>query len=664
MFQRFHGCGLARGLAVVVAGVYLTPSAEAQTPVGTAFTYSAQLKQNGIPLNGTLDIELSLFDSEDGGTPLSNQSFTDVEAVNGHFGVEVDFGSSAFPGDARWIEAAIRAPHDPDDLAPFTTLAPRQRISSVPYATHALNAEDRHSLDSSAGGPSDAVVVDQNGNVGIGTTTPRGRLHVVGGPPGQPVTFVDQAQHQFGLGECTPQQQFTAGADGRLMQVRVKLFEDLAPTNETLSIYVSTKLGPVLIAEVSGVLQGVRYDEIGLSFSTATAPQLVVGSEYLFQYAPRFFVCGTGSSNAYPGGEGDCRGGLGDLAGDLWFETVVRVNSPGEDVVIDSAGRLGIGTLEPAGKLHVENGPNVLDQSQHGEELSIQRIGTFWQSFRAGTNGRLSRIQVKLSEFQSPSLVTLRIYEGDGTAGSLLAEAPDLPFAGDVGDIVVFDMPAASAPAIRAGSTYTFEGVFPPLTALFAQRGNPYPEGSLGGRSDDLWFETYVTGPVSGLVFAANGNLGVGTATPQCKLSVVGPACADSFVELSDARLKLNVEPLTGALDILSELTGVRFDWRGAALGERPLPEGRQLGFIAQEVEKVLPEVVVRDAEGYYAIDYGRLTPVLVSALHELKTQADAERAELECRLEGVEAQNLRLQRRLDALEARSGIEVGASAPR
>jgi len=102
-------------------------------------------------------------------------------------------------------------------------------------------------------------------------------------------------------------------------------------------------------------------------------------------------------------------------------------------------------------------------------------------------------------------------------------------------------------------------------------------------------------------------------------------------------------------------LTGVRFDWRQSEIAGRRFPEGRQLGFIAQEVEKVLPEVVVKDADGFYAIDYGRLTPVLVQALHELKAQGDAELAERDCRLSELEEQNKILQARLERLEERVG---------
>lgn len=134
-------------------------------PTGTAFTYRGQLKQNGIPLSGSVDLELGLFDVDTGGLPLGAQTFMDVEAVSGKFSVEVVFGASAFSGEPRWIETAIRVLHDPADLAPFTILEPRPRINSVPYATHALNAEDRSLLDALPGDPADAAIVDPNRRV-------------------------------------------------------------------------------------------------------------------------------------------------------------------------------------------------------------------------------------------------------------------------------------------------------------------------------------------------------------------------------------------------------------------------------------------------------------------------------------------------------------------
>ena len=65
-------------------------------------------------------------------------------------------------------------------------------------------------------------------------------------------------------------------------------------------------------------------------------------------------------------------------------------------------------------------------------------------------------------------------------------------------------------------------------------------------------------------------------------------------------------------------LCGVSFDWKQDVFGQRQFTPDRQIGFIAQEVGTVLPEVVLTNDDGTYAVDYGRLTPVLVEGLKQL----------------------------------------------
>ena len=87
----------------------------------------------------------------------------------------------------------------------------------------------------------------------------------------------------------------------------------------------------------------------------------------------------------------------------------------------------------------------------------------------------------------------------------------------------------------------------------------------------------------------------------------------------SDKRLKTNIKPLHGALQCVLKLQGITFNWKDET-NHRP---GQNIGFIAQEVKEILPEVVSgggKDEEGneiYYSIEYATLTPVLVEAIKE-----------------------------------------------
>ena len=63
----------------------------------------------------------------------------------------------------------------------------------------------------------------------------------------------------------------------------------------------------------------------------------------------------------------------------------------------------------------------------------------------------------------------------------------------------------------------------------------------------------------------------------------------------------------------------------------------RQLGFSAQEVEKLFPEVVTTDANGYKSVDYGRLTPVLVEAIKEQQKQIDAQQLQVDAQQQQID---------------------------
>ena len=89
----------------------------------------------------------------------------------------------------------------------------------------------------------------------------------------------------------------------------------------------------------------------------------------------------------------------------------------------------------------------------------------------------------------------------------------------------------------------------------------------------------------------------------------------------SDIRWKKNVQPLKSSLASVSALQGVSYEWKVDEYRNLPFKEGRQIGLVAQDVEKVLPELVVEDKDGYKAVSYAKLTAVLIEAVKELKTE-------------------------------------------
>ena len=122
------------------------------------------------------------------------------------------------------------------------------------------------------------------------------------------------------------------------------------------------------------------------------------------------------------------------------------------------------------------------------------------------------------------------------------------------------------------------------------------------------------------------GNVGIGdylTATLSQKLEVAGNALINGVFISSDKRYKQNIHHIPEALTSLEKLRGVSYEYKTAKFTRRNFHKGKTLGFIAQEMEKVFPELVVEDAEGYKAVNYIGLIPVLVEAIKEQKTQIE-----------------------------------------
>ncbi|MBI5914256.1 MAG: tail fiber domain-containing protein [Bacteroidetes bacterium] len=132
------------------------------------------------------------------------------------------------------------------------------------------------------------------------------------------------------------------------------------------------------------------------------------------------------------------------------------------------------------------------------------------------------------------------------------------------------------------------------------------------------------------LTVFADGKVGIGATSPGTyKLYVSGSAFATGSWVASDQRFKKDIAPVANALELVKEMRGVGYDFNRAAFPEKDFPEGKSYGFIAQELQSVLPELV-NESDGYLAVNYDGVVPVLVEAIKEQDTQIEALRAELE----------------------------------
>ena len=130
-----------------------------------------------------------------------------------------------------------------------------------------------------------------------------------------------------------------------------------------------------------------------------------------------------------------------------------------------------------------------------------------------------------------------------------------------------------------------------------------------------------IGGSISGSIIEA------GTSITGSSLLVNGAINATGDITAyysSDERLKDNITPLSNALDKINQIGGYEFDWNSNSSHS-----GHDVGVIAQEIEKVLPEVVVDRDTGYKAVRYEKIVALLINAIKEQQLQIDELKSKL-----------------------------------
>ena len=173
---------------------------------------------------------------------------------------------------------------------------------------------------------------------------------------------------------------------------------------------------------------------------------------------------------------------------------------------------------------------------------------------------------------------------------------------------------AAEVRSLIGAGTSSFNGAYSSLSGLPTiptnnnQLGNgagytTYSSNQTLNNNSSVHFEGLMVGQTSGST--AN--------TIRCVGDVV------AFYS-SDKRLKDNITPIENSLEKVGKLKGYEFDWND----NQDVYEGHDVGVIAQEVEAVVPEIVeTRKHDGYKAVKYEKLVPLLINAINELKAEIE-----------------------------------------
>ena len=169
--------------------------------------------------------------------------------------------------------------------------------------------------------------------------------------------------------------------------------------------------------------------------------------------------------------------------------------------------------------------------------------------------------------------------------------------------------------------------------------GNPWT-GSAGSEPSNVNHDyTFIAYPRTKIRGTHENRVGINVRAPSHALHVDGDIYATgNIIAYSDIRSKKNIEFISGSLNLINQLRGVRFEWKnpeeispdryGKPLLNNPL--GTQIGMIAQEVQSVLPELVEEDhQDGKLSLKYQNLVSVLVNAVNELTDKVNKQEKQI-----------------------------------
>ena len=264
-------------------------------------------------------------------------------------------------------------------------------------------------------------------------------------------------------------------------------------------------------------------------------------------------------------------------------------------MAIDSDGKVGIGTVSPSTQLHLSTTESLelrldADTNNSGQEDCFIRFYTDGQT------------QQGIAGMDNNNSSTL--FSGNTENAMVFGTVSNLP--------TLFATNNTERMKINSGGDIE----------VAAASGSEFKVNSTGSGGNDVGLSTQLPGYSANMYsnFFSSGNniyfvLGG---------SYVGYIASNGSYNPSDERLKENVTDLTGSLDKIKQLRGVNFTWKDSNRGV-----GNNIGFIAQEVESVIPEVVgdgglPNDENGEAPmknVDYAHVVPHLVEAIKELEAR-------------------------------------------
>ena len=510
-------------------------------------------------------------------------------------------------------------------------------------------------------GPTGPTGLGPTGPTGLGATGPTGPTGIAGptGPAGGggsgTVTSVQASGGSTGLtfsgGPITTSGTLTLGgtlavASGGTGQTGIPTTGQLLIGNGTgfnlarltagSNVTITNGVGTITIAAsaASSGVSSITFAGTGLTPSTATGGDVTVGGVLQIDNGGTGETTANGALNAFlppqSGQSGEFLTTNGTTAS--WAAiassgtvTSIQLASTATGLSFTGGPITTSGTITMGGTLAVSNGGTGLTTvGANGQFLTSNGTAMTWANgvTLGGPNSWSGTQNFASSSITLPaSSVTNSNLAGSITADKLGFSFPALAGPNTWSGTQNFSGATVTLPStfptLSGNQTFTGQNVFSNATAPLTISGSllllAFGAGAASVYSNGSFIQMGVS----------SGNLTQTTAAANSGTTSTGP-----YTNVSDARIKENVVPLTGALDLVKQLNGVYFTYIAN-------PDiGRHVGLIAQDVLSVIPEVVSETsievpgaAEGepnQYGISYASLVPVLINALKEMDARLTA----------------------------------------
>ncbi|HMI78243.1 MAG TPA: tail fiber domain-containing protein, partial [Ferruginibacter sp.] len=141
--------------------------------------------------------------------------------------------------------------------------------------------------------------------------------------------------------------------------------------------------------------------------------------------------------------------------------------------------------------------------------------------------------------------------------------------------------------------------------------------------------------PGAKVSFGTQDNFGVYTENALAQrngvyaFSVLGSLWVNGTTYASDERFKQNITAISSPLQKLMQLNGVEYEMKTTEFAKNYFQPGRQIGLLAQNVEKIIPEAV-NEKDGYKGVDYARLVPLLIESIKEQNKKMEEQQKQID----------------------------------